>query len=77
LGSADVAPKIVFVTAHALDAFRAQAEAAGCDGFISKPFNLQTIESVFSQQSPLLTVTAGARPIPRTSTVKQKSPAAA
>jgi CheY-like chemotaxis protein len=51
LGSADVAPKIFFVTAHALDVFQAQAEAAGGDGFISKPLNLQKIESLFSQQS--------------------------
>jgi CheY-like chemotaxis protein len=34
-----------------LPPFRAQAEAAGGDGFISKPFNLQKFESVFSQQS--------------------------
>jgi CheY-like chemotaxis protein len=45
---ADVAPKIFFVTAHALDTFQAQAKAAGGYGFISKPFNLQTIESIFS-----------------------------
>jgi hypothetical protein len=57
--------------------FQAQAEAAGGDGFISKPLNLQKIESLFSQQSPLLPVTAGARPIPRTATVNRKSPAAA
>jgi signal transduction histidine kinase/CheY-like chemotaxis protein len=49
--STDVAPKIIFVTAHALDTFRAQAKAAGGDGFISKPFNLQKIESVFSCSS--------------------------
>jgi CheY-like chemotaxis protein len=44
----DVAPKIFFVSAHALDAFQAQAKAAGSDGFISKPVNLQKIESIFS-----------------------------
>jgi CheY-like chemotaxis protein len=43
----DVAPKIFFVTAHALDTFQARAEAAGGHGFISKPFNLQKIESIF------------------------------
>jgi CheY-like chemotaxis protein len=45
----DVAPKIFFVTAHALDTFQAQAKAAGGHGFISKPFNLQMIKSVFSE----------------------------
>jgi signal transduction histidine kinase/ActR/RegA family two-component response regulator len=45
---ADVAPKIVFVTAHALDTFQVQAKAAGGYGFISKPFNLQKIESIFN-----------------------------
>jgi signal transduction histidine kinase/CheY-like chemotaxis protein len=49
LGSTDIAPKIFFVTAHALDTFQARAEEAGGDGFISKPFNLQKIESVFRQ----------------------------
>jgi signal transduction histidine kinase/CheY-like chemotaxis protein len=54
LGATDIPPKIIFVTAHALDAFQAQAEAAGGDGFISKPLNLQKIESVFSQTSSLV-----------------------
>jgi signal transduction histidine kinase/CheY-like chemotaxis protein len=44
---ADVAPKIFVVTAHALDAFRAQAKAAGSNGFISKPVNLQKIRNIF------------------------------
>jgi CheY-like chemotaxis protein len=51
--STDVVPKIFFVTAHALDTFQAQAEAAGGDGFILKPFNLQSIESIFSR-SPVV-----------------------
>jgi signal transduction histidine kinase/ActR/RegA family two-component response regulator len=46
--STDVTPKIFFVSAHALDAFQAQARAAGGDGFISKPVKLQKIESIFS-----------------------------
>jgi signal transduction histidine kinase/CheY-like chemotaxis protein len=49
--STDVAPKIFFVTAHALDTFRVQAKEAGGHGFISKPFNLQKIESIFSCSS--------------------------
>jgi signal transduction histidine kinase/CheY-like chemotaxis protein len=49
--STDVVPKIFFVTAHALDTFQAQAEAAGGDGFISKPFKLYKIESIFSRSS--------------------------
>jgi signal transduction histidine kinase/ActR/RegA family two-component response regulator len=49
--STDVAPKIFFVTAHALDTFRVQAKEAGGHGFISKPFNLQKIETIFSSSS--------------------------
>jgi signal transduction histidine kinase/CheY-like chemotaxis protein len=45
----DIAPKIFFVSAHALDTFQAQARVAGGDGFISKPFKLQKIESIFSR----------------------------
>jgi len=37
-------PSIVFVTAHAMESFQAEAKAAGGAGFISKPFNLQRIE---------------------------------
>ena len=51
LEATDVSPKIFFVTAHALDAFRVQAKEAGGHGFISKPFNLQKIESIFSPSS--------------------------
>ena len=39
-------PKIVFVTAHALDDFQAKAWEAGGDGFISKPFKLQLIKDL-------------------------------
>jgi CheY-like chemotaxis protein len=45
--STDVIPKIFVVSAHALDTLQAQAEAAGCDGCISKPFNLQNIKNIF------------------------------
>ena len=36
-------PKIIFVTAHALTKYQQEAEAAGGDGFISKPFNRRQI----------------------------------
>ena len=52
--STDVTPKILFVSAHALDTFQAKArvevetEVAGSEGFISKPFNVQIIiKSIF------------------------------
>ena len=40
-------PRIVFVTAHAMDSFERNAEDAGADSFISKPFNLKQIEDYF------------------------------
>jgi signal transduction histidine kinase len=46
---ADVTPKIFAVTAHALDTFQAQAKAAGSDGFITKPVNLQKIKNIFDE----------------------------
>lgn len=48
-GSTDKLPKIVFVTAHALETFRAQAEAAGGRGFVSKPFKVQEIGDVLQK----------------------------
>jgi len=36
-------PKILFVTAHALDSFEVETRAAGGDGFITKPFKLDQI----------------------------------
>eukprot|EP00522_Entomoneis_paludosa_P017510 CAMPEP_0172454134 /NCGR_PEP_ID=MMETSP1065-20121228/11206_1 /TAXON_ID=265537 /ORGANISM="Amphiprora paludosa, Strain CCMP125" /LENGTH=774 /DNA_ID=CAMNT_0013206413 /DNA_START=1 /DNA_END=2325 /DNA_ORIENTATION=+ len=41
-------PKIVFVTAHALDTFHAKAVDAGGCGFLTKPFNLKKLTSVFN-----------------------------
>ncbi|KAL3914747.1 MAG: hypothetical protein SGILL_005974, partial [Bacillariaceae sp.] len=38
--------KVVFVTAHALDDFRAKAVAAGATDFVSKPFNVQRIGAI-------------------------------
>jgi len=40
-------PKIVFVTAHALGAFHAKAVKAGGCGFLTKPFNLKKLTSLF------------------------------
>jgi len=39
-------PVVVFVTAHALEAFRKEASDAGGHGFISKPFNLERIREL-------------------------------
>lgn len=41
--------KVVFVTAHALDEFKDQAEAAGGVSFISKPFRVQDIKTVLEE----------------------------
>ncbi len=40
---------IVFVTAHALDEFKAKAKAAGAKGFISKPFRVGDIDKVLKE----------------------------
>jgi signal transduction histidine kinase len=40
-------PKVVFVTAHVSASFETQAEEAGGDGFISKPYDLLKIEGFF------------------------------
>mmetsp|Transcript_81808 Transcript_81808/g.160479 ORF Transcript_81808/g.160479 Transcript_81808/m.160479 type:complete len:160 (+) Transcript_81808:1-480(+) len=37
---------VIFVTAHALDEFKAQAVAIGAKSFISKPFRLSDIQKV-------------------------------
>lgn len=37
---------VVFVTAHALDEFKAEALAAGGKSFVSKPFRKEHIEKV-------------------------------
>jgi CheY-like chemotaxis protein len=39
-------PKIVFLTAHALQDYQAQAADAGGDGFISKPFKIDIIRNL-------------------------------
>ncbi|CAB9508418.1 Hybrid signal transduction histidine kinase J [Seminavis robusta] len=41
--------KVIFVTAHALDEFKAQAVAAGATGFLSKPFRLDDIRNLLSE----------------------------
>jgi len=42
-------PKILFVTAHALDSFEAEAKVAGGDGFITKPYKLDQIRMALSE----------------------------
>ena len=44
----DPTAKVIFVTAHALDEFKSQAEAAGATSFISKPFRLDDIKTVLN-----------------------------
>jgi DNA-binding NarL/FixJ family response regulator len=45
-------PKVVFLTAHALQDYEDQAEEVGGDGFISKPFKLDTIKSMVQALVP-------------------------
>jgi len=40
-------PKVIFVTANVSDSYESSAAAAGGDGFISKPFNLQKMQKFF------------------------------
>jgi CheY-like chemotaxis protein len=40
---ATAAIPIVVLTAHAMSTDRERAEAAGCDGYISKPINTRTL----------------------------------
>lgn len=40
----DGKPLIIFVTAHAMDSYRLEAQEAGGSGFVSKPFNLDLID---------------------------------
>jgi DNA-binding NarL/FixJ family response regulator len=45
-------PKVVFLTAHALQDFEDQAAEVGGDGFIGKPFKLDTIKSMVQALMP-------------------------
>jgi CheY-like chemotaxis protein len=47
----DPSAVVVFVTAHALDEFKMQAQSIGAQNFISKPFRLDDIKKVLSQLS--------------------------
>ena len=44
-------PHIVFLTAHALTSFRAQASEVGAKGFLSKPYKLEEIKAVLQSVS--------------------------
>ncbi|KAG7342663.1 multi-sensor hybrid histidine kinase [Nitzschia inconspicua] len=48
-----VHPRIVFLTAHALDDYREKAHEAGGDGFISKPFKIAAIKKFLEQHMPM------------------------
>ena len=39
-------PRVVFVSAHALKEIKEQAEEAGAEGFIAKPYNMNQIRDV-------------------------------
>lgn len=41
-------PKIIFLTAHALTQYQQQADDAGGDGFISKPFKIDVIKDLLA-----------------------------
>jgi CheY-like chemotaxis protein len=43
-----ITPRVVFVSAHALKEVKDEAEEAGADGFISKPFNLNQIRDLLA-----------------------------
>ncbi|PQO25471.1 hypothetical protein C5Y96_24325 [Blastopirellula marina] len=45
-------PSVIALTAHATDEFRQQTEAAGMDGFLTKPVTLEGLRSVLSTISP-------------------------
>jgi CheY-like chemotaxis protein len=42
-------PKIVFVTAHAMNSFKNQCISAGGTEFLPKPFNIKDIEKLFQR----------------------------
>ena len=44
----DRRPKVAFVTAHALDTYHAKAVAAGGCAFLTKPFNMKKLTSLFN-----------------------------
>lgn len=47
-------PKIVFVTAHALDHYKDKCRAAGGSGFLAKPFRLADVEQTFEKLQALI-----------------------
>jgi len=44
---------IIAVTAHALSADEARARAAGCSGFLSKPYNIKDLLQTIANVTPL------------------------
>ncbi|MCE2994786.1 MAG: response regulator, partial [Flammeovirgaceae bacterium] len=81
-------PRIVFLTAHALEDYRKNAAEAGGDGFISKPFKAaaikellehfrlgQNVPTITSQnQTPLIEFSKGGTTTPQVNTCKGALP---
>ena len=44
----DSEARIIFCTAHALEEFKTQADAAGAVGFVSKPFKLEDMKQLLA-----------------------------
>mmetsp|Transcript_2218 Transcript_2218/g.5734 ORF Transcript_2218/g.5734 Transcript_2218/m.5734 type:complete len:1044 (+) Transcript_2218:97-3228(+) len=44
-----VLPRVLFLSAHALDEYKQQAKEAGGDGFLSKPFRMEAIKDALSK----------------------------
>jgi CheY-like chemotaxis protein len=42
-------PKVLFVTAHALNSYKSECVKAGGSGFLAKPFNVRQIEKSFQR----------------------------
>lgn len=54
LGENAVGPQIAFLTANAIESFKAKARETGGDTFLTKPLTLGQIESLLQSLTPLL-----------------------
>ena len=65
-------PRIIFCTAHALQDFKDEADLAGADGFVAKPFNYQKIELALKEACVLKSKNQGERMTPAETTVVRR-----